>query len=96
MRESFAFASAEPLISTQVLGAITGASPSAFATSVITGVFCAIANSANKIAAGMSFMSSGLTGGRATRTIFLTPSPSGCRAVSFVKIRHGPPIHHED
>src|SRR5579872_4334069 len=41
MRVSPALDRFAPLTSTQVLGAITGFSPSAFATRVITGVFCA-------------------------------------------------------
>src|ERR1700738_3982252 len=66
MRESPLLARRVPLISTQVLGAITGFSPSAFATSEITGEFCAQAAEKNGRIAQMGILRN--------RAIFLFPS----------------------
>jgi hypothetical protein len=49
-RVSFTLERFCPLISTQVLGAMTGFSPSAFATNEITGEFCAQAEDNTKSA----------------------------------------------
>src|SRR5579871_6353908 len=57
VRTSFGFERFEPLISTQVLGAMIGTSPSAFATSEITGAAAPKAGATNirKASAQASF-----------------------------------------